>query len=61
MQNFSLSRRIVTEGQGHSNQCKTIEFSSVYHYAKFERNWFADVQIHANAKGVAIVVSSFHE
>ena len=43
---FQLFRKSVTLNvvQGNSNWYQTVEFSSIYHHTKFERNWFISVR-----------------
>ena len=45
-----LSQTIVifNEGQNHSNWYQTVEFRSVHHHIKFERNQFMNLQTQAN-------------
>ena len=60
---------MITEGFDFSHNCSLksrsrsftmvsrAQFSSIYHYTKFERNWYLIVQIHANVKGLFFVVA----
>ena len=43
------------QGQGHIDKRLTVEFGSIYHYTKFEPNWFIHVRMHANFKGFLLL------
>ena len=41
---LSHTSMTLNEGQGHQNCYQSIQFTAVYHYAKFERNWWINFE-----------------
>ena len=59
-QEYTISHTtvILNKSPGHPNWYQNIELSSVYHHAKFERNWSKNVWIHVNVTGVFLLTKS---